>query len=103
MSDESAVVGRLQATEALVRQQAEEKRRLQEQLAYYRQLLEAAGLLPKSSPSKTPPSRIPKSASMASSLPRVSSAGDLGHRGREEQVMSEPPAQRVRIYLYLYL
>ena len=50
LSDESAVVNKLQATEALVRQQADEKKKLVNKLAYYKSLLEAAGLLPTSPP-----------------------------------------------------
>ena len=50
LSDESAIVSKLQSTEALVRQQADEKKRLMEKLAYYKSLLEAAGLLPPSPP-----------------------------------------------------
>ena len=50
LSDESAVVSKLQATEALVRQQADEKKKLVDKLAYYKSLLEAAGLLPTSPP-----------------------------------------------------
>ncbi|XP_067950613.1 putative leucine-rich repeat-containing protein DDB_G0290503 [Watersipora subatra] len=67
LSDESAVVSKLQATEALVRQQAEEKKRLLEQLAYYKSLLEAAGLLPK------PP------------MMRYSSVGNLGQQTEREE------------------
>lgn len=50
LSEESAVVSKLQATEALVRQQADEKKKLIDKLAYYKSLLEAAGLLPPSPP-----------------------------------------------------
>ena len=50
LSDESAVVSKLQATEALVRQQADEKKKLVDKLAHYKSLLEAAGLLPTSPP-----------------------------------------------------
>ena len=44
------MVSKLQATEALVRQQADEKKKLVDKLAYYKSLLEAAGLLPTSPP-----------------------------------------------------
>lgn len=49
VKDGSALVSKLEATEILVRQQAEEKKELQQLVAYYRSLLEAAGLLPQDS------------------------------------------------------
>ena len=48
LSDESAVVTKLLSTEALVRQQADEKKSLEAELEYYKGLLAAAGLLPSS-------------------------------------------------------
>ena len=81
LSDESAVVSKLQSTEALVRQQAEEKKRLLEQLAYYKGLLEAAGLLP----------RTPRERER-----RRSSVGDLSSVGRCEKA-EQATAKRVSI------
>jgi len=48
LSDESAVITKLLSTEALVRQQADEKKSLEAELEYYKGLLAAAGLLPSS-------------------------------------------------------
>lgn len=46
LHDESATAAKLKATENLVRQQADEKRQLIDQLNQYKQMLQAAGLLP---------------------------------------------------------
>lgn len=46
LKDESTLASKLEATETLVRQQADEKKELLQLVAYYKSLLEAAGMLP---------------------------------------------------------